>query len=922
MVRILQITLICLVSFTTFGQKFQVTGTLKDSLNQVVDGATVVLLKSTDSTLVKFALTDVEGKFKLKDVDLGKYIMQMSHLGYNTFNKTLEVVGPNSTIDVGELKMYSSSKDLQEVVVYEDRIPILFKNDTIEYNASSFKTGENSDVEELLSKLPGVHVDKDGNAKAHGKKVEKVLVDGKEFFGSDTKLATKNLPSDVVDAVQVFDDKTEFSKFAGIDDGAREKTINLKLKEDKKAGVFGTLRAGYGSEGRFEGKGNANKFTKNYQASIVGVANNTNQGGFSFNDYINFIGGMRGLMQMAGSEGSSFSMNPEDMGMPLDLGNNEGEKTTYGIGGNLNYTISPKTDLRSHYFFYHFKDHLREESEQQSIFGNTRLNTEDSASSRNMFNNHSLSTTISHNIDSNNQLDFNVQGLLGGGISSAMSRSRNSTINNLGYNLANRDNIGDAQNMKINGNLGYRVKLGEPGRVANINVGGSVNRSTNGRTMATQATSYFDTVIALEGANQLQEIEKDRRGITSAIKFYEPIKDGHFLTFRGNISAQRNTISQMFYDNSGATAELNQKLTGKFQNNVLNWQVAAGWRRNIGKRNLMILGGVQTVQQSNHLYGEQKTNNNLVPYVNLTFDSRSSREGAFELRFNSSLQAPSLDQLSPIINNLDPTYLTIGNPDLVPEYAQELNFNLYQYDPFSFTSFYLDARASYITNKITSSIDIDPNLVRISKPINSNRAYEADLGATVNTPIKPIKAVVNVAVKGYYNRQTSLLNKLENEQDLYGSSVDVSLANRKEKDKVDIRIGAKISYNLARHSLNTGGNYFDNSYYADCRTTLPKGFEIKSGLDISQLAGQAFDESQNLFLWKASVSKSIWKKRLQVVCSVNDILNQNRGVRRFANGNVIGQREFNTVGRFAMVSLVFNLSKFANPNEVKFVEEH
>ncbi|MEM8892673.1 MAG: TonB-dependent receptor, partial [Bacteroidota bacterium] len=294
-----------------FAQKssMELMGKIIDEENQPLKGATVVVLNAADSIMVSFALSNKDGSFKFRRIQVGEYLLQVTFIGYKKISQELNIDQIDQEIrDLGTLVMEEQDLSLDEVAIEAEQTPILLKKDTVEYNAGSFKVQPNAAVEDLLRKLPGVEVERDGTVKAQGEGVQKILVDGKEFFGDDPTIATKNLPADAVDKVQVFDKKSEMAEFSGIDDGERNKTINLKLKDGKKQGAFGKIRGGYGTEDRYEGNFNINRFSKKLQLSALGMFNNTNQQGFSFNDYIQFMGGL-GNMMTAGGGGGGMSIN-------------------------------------------------------------------------------------------------------------------------------------------------------------------------------------------------------------------------------------------------------------------------------------------------------------------------------------------------------------------------------------------------------------------------------------------------------------------------------------------------------------------------------------------------------------------------------------------------------------------------------------
>ena len=276
----------------------QKTGSVKgivfDTISkQPVVAATITVLQRSDSSLVTFTMTNSSGIFSLNNIGYGDYRLLITHISYHNSNKYFLINDKNKNVDLGNVIVYDKEKVLEEIVLLAEAPPVTLVGDTVQYNAGSFKTKPNAVVEDLLKKLPGVQVAKDGTVKAQGQEVKKILVDGKEFFGNDPKIATKNLPADAVDKVQVYDKPSDIAQLTGFDDGQSEKTINLKMKKDKKKGVFGKVNAGGGTDGRYQGRFNVNSFKGARQMSAIGMGNNTNAEGFSFMDILSFTGALR-----------------------------------------------------------------------------------------------------------------------------------------------------------------------------------------------------------------------------------------------------------------------------------------------------------------------------------------------------------------------------------------------------------------------------------------------------------------------------------------------------------------------------------------------------------------------------------------------------------------------------------------------------
>jgi hypothetical protein len=269
------------IILSSFAQsnRWSVTGIIQDEKGNGMPSATITLLHPVDSTLVTFGVTSSSGGFEIKNLRDEVLLLQVSFLGFETFHQNISRPNESNSFALGVVTLKEATADFDEITV-EAVAPVTIKKDTIEFNADSFKTLPNANVEELLKRLPGVEVDSEGNIKAQGQTVRRIMVDGKEFFGNDPRLASKNLLAEAIDKVQVYDRRSDQSQFTGIDDGQREKTINLQLKESHKKGYFGNLIGGGGTENRYSLRGNVNKFSEKQQLSFLGMSNNTNEQGF------------------------------------------------------------------------------------------------------------------------------------------------------------------------------------------------------------------------------------------------------------------------------------------------------------------------------------------------------------------------------------------------------------------------------------------------------------------------------------------------------------------------------------------------------------------------------------------------------------------------------------------------------------------
>ena len=457
-----------IISTQSFSQKNgTVSGIAYDtSLHQFVPNATITVLKKSDSSLVTFTIADNDGRFELSKLSNGTYRLLITQVNYHNANRYFIIDNEHKNVDLGNIAMNDKNKVLNEVIINAESAPVTLLGDTIQYNAGSFKTQPNANVEDLLKKLPGIKVDKDGAVKAQGEKVQKVLVDGKEFFGNDPKIATKNLPADAIDKVQVYDKLSDQAELTGFDDGNSEKTINLRLKKDRKKGAFGKINAGAGTGDRYEGKLNVNSFKGARQMSVIAMGNNTNAEGFSFMDILNFTGALNQLKNGGGN--INISIDDNDPLAGLLGGNNTGINTTMGGGFNYNNIIGNKTDFQSNYFYSRFNP-VRISNIQRQYFSPANLYKQNSYSD-NLNNNHRLNFSANYQIDSFNSIkispNFSYQ-KTGNQTSSDYSTASGQGIK---INEGNNDNVANNEGTTLSTNVLFRRKFHTKGRTFSINL--------------------------------------------------------------------------------------------------------------------------------------------------------------------------------------------------------------------------------------------------------------------------------------------------------------------------------------------------------------------------------------------------------------------------------------------------------------------
>ena len=320
--------------------------TLSGSVTEATTGealiqASVRVLAQSDSSLVAGVVTNDAGRFTISKLKAGKYIVEASYVGFDTQNRNI-TLGQKETVTLKPFALSEGSVMLKEATVVGVRTPVKVMEDTVEFNAAAYKTQPNAVVEDLLKRLPGVEVGTDGSITANGKTVSKILVDGKEFFSDDPKVASKNLPVDIVDKLQVVDRKSDLARMTGVDDGEDETVINLTVKKNMKEGWFGNLEGGYGTDDRYKGTFTINRFWGDNQITFLGGANNINEPGFA--------DGASGRFRRFGGDNGITSS--QAFGVNFNVGNGE----IFRVGGNVLYSHTDRDTRTSSDRQYLFTD--------------------------------------------------------------------------------------------------------------------------------------------------------------------------------------------------------------------------------------------------------------------------------------------------------------------------------------------------------------------------------------------------------------------------------------------------------------------------------------------------------------------------------------------------------------------------------------
>lgn len=941
------IIIFTLSSTLVFSQKNAVAGAVSDSTGIGLPGATVVLLQEQDSVLSSFGVSEMDGRFELKRVAAGEYLLQVSYVGYVTHWQPISVTENAGKVDAGRIVLTPASADLSEVEVTAEHIPLRMRNDTLEYNANAFQTQPNAVVEDLLKKLPGVEVDRNGTIRAQGEQVQNVLVDGKEFFGSDPQIATKNLPANAVDKVQVFDKKSERAEFTGIDDGREQKSINLELKEDKKSGYFGNASGAGGAYekptgglqyDRYEAKFNLNRFSQNTQLSAIGMLNNTNQQGFSLDDYIRFQGGLSNLMSGGGSGGGgriSLSFDPSQLGIPLEgAGLDQGFTTTHAAGLNLNHEFGKKTELNASYFFSEIENDIDRTATRQSLFENENFTSEETGKRLNRNQNHRLNMTLRHEIDSFQNLVLRTN--LGFNDAHLRSENRAETFGSEGVleNKNLRDYRSDGENLSLSSNLSYRRRFQRKGRalVADLNWG----LEQSGRNAYLDSQSSF-----FEGGNpsgndnvlQRQGFEDDADSYGLSLSWTEPL--GRLFGSKRNylelVASRRNFSNDSgkdFFDISGPAETLNPELSNRYLRDYRYDRGGLNLMLNRKKFNLTLGADLQNSCLQGDLVDEdlvvKQDFTRLLPRMFFDYDLGTSHH--FNIDYLTSLREPSPEQLQPVVDNSDPLNTYTGNPDLRPEYQHSLRGGYMIFDQFTFTSFFANVNASYTSDRITNASTVDSLFRQHIRPVNVDYDFSLQGNMQFRTPLRPLKTNISLSYRSMLNQSILFVNDVENNVNRQRHSFGLSLDNRK-KDVVDITLGGRLTFNSTSYSVSSqlDQRYLEQRLYADLVVLPTKKWELSSSFDYSVYSQETFGEERAVPIWKASITRYFLPNdRGQLRLSANDILNRNIGLNRNSQLNYVEEERIASLGRYVMLTFAYSISGFGKKSggiEIRMMDD-
>lgn len=853
-----------------------IKGIVVDENKDPLEFVSVAVLQPSDSLLVKYTSTGPSGQFELSEIKNGTYLFQIYLMTYQADQRTLTMNG--APLDLGTVELQKEVNQLDEVVV-NAVVPIKIKQDTVAFNTKAFKVKQDDNVEDLIKKLPGVQISTDGTVNAQGEDVSKILVDGKEFFNNDPQIALKNLTADAIKSVEIIDEKSDDTRTTGIDDGVRNKIINLVLKEGKKSGYFGKAGLGLGTEDRYTGNLDLNRFTKNSQLAVFGILNNINNTGAT-------------VWRRGGGRAD-----------------NSGFLTTGNAGANYNYEIKKDYNFNIDYY-YGYSDREQEERSNRTEFTeNSSFSTERESSSQNISNNHNLNFSLRDRSVEGRYLVF--RGSFKKDDRESDSANESAYLNSAGELETSSDRETRSEDDRSNGNLRfyYNKKMNEIGR--NLRMEGRIDFVDNKDMNFQESLNKFNINDSQTFREQNEYTVRDEKykdlNYNFEVRYMEPIVPHHFVSFSTEF---RN-------DNREETLDQTKTVNGSNQTpfnydidyNRRTFDNALGYVYSKGKFQFYLSAALQNIKQQLDLDGREEINNkfeNILPRATINYEFKQGSR--IRLRYTKDLQLPGLTQLAPVINDFNPFFITTGNMDLRPEKRSNFNIRGGKHGFRDASSFFIWFNYSKTDDAIVTNRTINPNTY-VNTVSYENYGEKSNLSSSVylSRKIKKLGMRYNLRVGLNASDYTTIINSVPNETDSKGSSFGIGLGND-NKNKVDLDVGANFNFTKTSYSVqNKDNDYVRQNYYTKFDIDLTDSFNFNTQFDYTIYSDDNFD-SETIPVWNMAVEYAFLKgKRGNLKFQIVDILDKSVAIERSTTANYFEESYKTNLGTYALVTFTYNI---------------
>ena len=904
MKHILSFFLLSLISLTAFSQSnYEVSGTVRDSSGLSVIAATVKLRSAKDSL---FTRTNADGAFSFKGVKSGQFTLSITSLGFQSALRKYMYNEGEGNLALGVINLKNSSKQLNEVVI-SGTPTVTVKEDTLEFRAADYKLKDDAQVEDLLRKLPGVEVDKDGNVKAQGKAVTRVRVNGKDFFGGDVKTATQQLPANLIDKVQLIDDYGDQANFTGVKEGDPEKILNIQIRPDKNNGYFTQGRIGQGNEGRYQGNISANMFNKTQQISVQGNLNNTNTSLFNFNG-----GGGGARVQLGGGGGGG--------GARIQIGggggNAGGDGLTRVASVGLNYRDEWSKKLTSYgnYSYANRNNEVLRTTQQQNI--NTSgflLNNQNSTSNTSSIN-HRFNWNLEYKIDSVNYLKVTPYFNLGqnNGTSAntfAFLQDGTSLISS-----GNNGGISSSETPNFGADALFNHRFGKRGRTASVTLSLSKNNTTQENDAINQTTPVGVPIAVY----QRQVVSNNNTNTTtrSGISYIEPLSRTESLEFNWNFSLAdyQNGRTTLGTNTPGGVLAIVASQSNDYTYSFMTNRLGMNYRVTQKKYNYSLGLGVQPSLLSGTSVSNQtsyrRTALNIIPVLRYSYNFSKTKE--FNASYNGRNNEPSFNQLQPVTDVSNPQFPVVGNPNLKAEFSHNINI---RYNNFNFEKgdvWFTNFSVNLTENKIVSNSAFLPGNKIETRYLNTNGFYSVNGFYTWSKPFAERK--YTLSINGFANYSNNI-NFVDDQKNI-GKNLIISQGASFQLNPaqwIELNPGLNYTANKNTYSISAQQNTkvstwnltFNGKAYI--RKTWILGADFTKALNKGYTSGFAVNPFiMNTYLEKQFLKNKAASLRFQIF----DVYNENTSISRSVTANSINDTRSNRLARYAMLTFSLKLQKF------------